>query len=212
MHRSGLIDKILANKNIIKCGVGIADDAKKLFDDWQINVVNCVELNHLNLYPNDDGRGRVMYTSLKKLCEQVLGYPMKMKSKKMTMSNWAKQNLKPKQIMYAAEDAMIGYLIFDKLLKDNPDASVTVQNIEKYLDRRIVNSGYEQYREEMEALAMDPRYKKKHFETKDFVQAFRKVNGRFIKGKYCHPIDPLIAYYDQIFKFEKDNRWIKCLL
>eukprot|EP01084_Bolivina_argentea_P193282 331632_1 len=43
---SGLLS-LFSNPNIIKCGVGVYYDKKKLFKDYHINILGCVELNDL---------------------------------------------------------------------------------------------------------------------------------------------------------------------
>merc|ERR1711933_302464 len=108
---------------------------------------NCVDLNDLNLYKSDDKKERAKICSLAKLCLQTCGYAMKYKTKKTSKRNWENRKLSEKQTMYAAEDAITGYFIFDQLITDNPMKKVTAQNIESFLDRRVVNSAFENYRD-----------------------------------------------------------------
>ena len=112
--RSSGLSSLLSNENIIKCGVGIEGDKKKLFHDHNIEMLGCVELNDLyqECIPNAVGHT----VGLKRMSRMVLGEEMEHKSKKITMSNWeTKGKLSAKQVRYAADDAIVSYLIFAEL-------------------------------------------------------------------------------------------------
>merc|ERR1712113_195761 len=143
LSKAGLL-AILKNKNIIKCGVGIIGDRDKLYNDYRINIERCIELNHVYFRYKS-----VKCIGLKKLCEKVLHFEMKYKSKKITMSNWENKYLSENQIFYAAEDALIGYQIFDELIKNNNQMCsihTFLQNIEDYINQKPVSKPQKQHR------------------------------------------------------------------
>lgn len=119
---SGLLS-IFSNVNIYKCGVGVYHDKKKLFNDYNINLLSCIELNHLySKYNTTKDQDSANFMGLKSLSKIVLNVDMKYKfdDKSVTCSDWATDgDLTDKQIIYAAEDAHVAYNMFDKLIKQN---------------------------------------------------------------------------------------------
>ena len=127
---SGLLS-LLSNANILKCGVGINGDQKKLFRDYNVNILGIVELNHLYRRYNDYD-GNHSFFGLKKMSKMILNIEMQ---KSVTLSDWGtSDDLSQKQIIYAAEDAFVSFQIFDKLIKQQMDEQSilnidTLQNI-----------------------------------------------------------------------------------
>lgn len=98
---------ILADPNIIKTGVAIVDDVKGLkklcpFDDS--GFIDLADIAKQKKILNFGLRALTAICLQKKL------------SKNAKISNWQQQTLTPAQIHYAASDAVVGYLIYHKLL------------------------------------------------------------------------------------------------
>ncbi|XP_033113079.1 exonuclease 3'-5' domain-containing protein 2-like [Anneissia japonica] len=119
---------ILADKSIYKVGVGIMGDVKRLMKDYAIALCGIVDLRHLAI------RHRsiqlcIQGGSLKELSEVVLGVEMN-KSFDLKCSDWEADLLKPEQILYAANDALVAVDIFQnivmiKMAKDLPSFSTS---------------------------------------------------------------------------------------
>ncbi|KAF4623692.1 hypothetical protein D9613_001654 [Agrocybe pediades] len=108
------LKEILLNPLIIKAGVSIQNDAKKLYNDYQVSICNCVELSFLaRTVDNDIWKGR--YSSPLGLARLIAKYEDRLLPKgKVTRSNW-EAFLNQRQIEYAAVDAHAGYVLFKKL-------------------------------------------------------------------------------------------------
>ncbi len=99
---------IFENANIIKAGVAIRDDIKLLQQIANFKPQGFVELQTMakELGIND--------ISLKKLTEKLLHFRI---SKRQQTSNWSQETLTNAQILYAATDAWVSYLIYQELIK-----------------------------------------------------------------------------------------------
>ncbi|XP_063959040.1 exonuclease 3'-5' domain-containing protein 2-like [Lytechinus pictus] len=108
------IGKILEDRNTLKVGVGVIDDAKRLLTDYQIITHGCLDLRHLALrHLARTLRGRSL--SLRELASIVLQHEMS-KNDRVRCGNWEAVPLSKEQINYAAEDAVIGAAIFLKIV------------------------------------------------------------------------------------------------
>ena len=89
---------ILSNPKITKAGVAIADDIKKLREVHEFRPANFVEVGDL--------ARKLGYTQtgLRTLAGLALGFRV---SKREQRSNWARAQLTPSQITYAATDAWV---------------------------------------------------------------------------------------------------------
>eukprot|EP00924_Labyrinthula_sp_SR-Ha-C_P012118 snap_masked-scaffold_26-processed-gene-4.33-mRNA-1 protein AED:1.00 eAED:1.00 QI:0/0/0/0/1/1/2/0/617 len=99
-----LID-VLKDPKYKKFGVGITQDIKYLFEDYNIVVNGATELNQF--YQGSKSRQR----SLDSLSQTVLNYALT-KDKSITLSNWENYVLTSEQIEYAARDAIASRAIF----------------------------------------------------------------------------------------------------
>ena len=98
---------ILANPNIIKTGVAIVDDVKGLKKLCPFDESGFIDLADIAKQKN------ILNFGLRALTAICL---KKKLSKNAKISNWQQQTLTPAQIHYAASDAVVGYLIYHKLL------------------------------------------------------------------------------------------------
>lgn len=103
----------LNNPSIIKCGVSIYGDNAKLTKDYKLSMQGLVDLN--DIYSEIDAEHFEVF-GLNKFSLILLGKAMKYK-KKINHSQWETHRLSPKQINYAANDALIGCLCFEKIFE-----------------------------------------------------------------------------------------------
>ncbi len=101
--------QIFENRNIIKAGVGINQDIKRLQELEPFIPQSFIEIQTLVKKTN------LEVLSLKKLCEQLF---QKKLSKRQQLSNWESVILTDAQVKYAATDAWVSYLIYIKLMDE----------------------------------------------------------------------------------------------
>ena len=94
----GPVKKLLESPKILKVGVAIRDDVKKLFE---IEVFDHQEFEDIADITEDMG------IENKGLRNLVAIFLKKRVSKSMRTSNWGKEKLSPKQLIYAATDAWV---------------------------------------------------------------------------------------------------------
>lgn len=124
---SKFLIKLISSENIVKTGVGVFEDLKRLESDYNIPFGAFQDLGaatkRFSKF-NHDG------LSLAKLTKHYLGVTVS-KSKHTRLSDWGRQTLSSDQIKYAAYDAYLGRHIYDKLLQegafeiDQMDAALT---------------------------------------------------------------------------------------
>lgn len=90
--------RLLANRKVVKAGVAIADDIKKLQDLHDFKPGGFVEIANLTQ------QAGILNTGLRSLAGMLLGFRI---SKRAQVSNWAKPVLSESQIQYAATDAWV---------------------------------------------------------------------------------------------------------
>lgn len=109
IHKTGFaieLKELFENKDIVKVGVSIQDDLKKLKQIKKFNPSAFIDLqDYSNLF-------NIESNSLKKLAAIVLGVKI---SKSQRLSNWEAQELTEPQLLYAATDAWICLEIYNKL-------------------------------------------------------------------------------------------------
>lgn len=91
-----LLSELLTEKRIVKAGVAVADDLKKLKHVFAFVEHNVVDLGHIAK------RAGYTQTGLRNLAGMVLGIRV---TKGAKTTNWAAAQLTPQQIGYAATDA-----------------------------------------------------------------------------------------------------------
>ena len=99
---------ILENPNIVKAGVAVRDDINALQKLHPFTANNFVELSELAKHNKIEKFGLRALTAI--LLKKRL-------SKNSKISNWARQELTPAQIHYAASDAVVAFEIYHALCK-----------------------------------------------------------------------------------------------
>lgn len=99
--------KILADERIIKAGVAIADDIKKLQELQDFTPAGFVEIANLST------QAGILNTGLRSLAALLLNFRI---SKRAQVSNWAKSTLTDVQIQYAATDAWVSRELYLHML------------------------------------------------------------------------------------------------
>lgn len=110
-HLDGML-RIFSNKHITKAGVALADDLKKLRAVHAFEPAGFAEIGDLAR------KMGITQTGLRTLAGLVLGFRV---SKREQRSNWARQQLTPSQIAYAATDAWVSrelYLALSRKLAE----------------------------------------------------------------------------------------------
>jgi len=108
--------EFLESQDSVKTGVGIQNDAKKLFNDWHVSMGNCVDLALLARSADND-RWRGNYTDsigLDRLTEAYEGLLLPKGSTRL--SNW-ESVLRDGQQEYASNDAHAAFVVYARLMK-----------------------------------------------------------------------------------------------
>lgn len=95
--------QILADPSIIKAGVAIQDDIKKLQEIEAFQPAGFVEIATLTLHAG------IVNTGLRNLAGLLLGFRI---SKRAQVTNWAKSILTESQVQYAATDAWVSRQLY----------------------------------------------------------------------------------------------------
>lgn len=112
INKIGFKDEIIDliyDKKIKKIGIAIKDDIRDLQKIKKFESNNIIDLNQLALKLGFESIGAV------KLSILILGFSI---SKAVRLSNWEKEQLTNSQIEYAATDAWICNMIYNKLLNE----------------------------------------------------------------------------------------------
>ena len=107
--------KALCNPNIMFSGVKISGDAKRLKEDYGLEVAHCTDVAAMAAEVFDHKEFK--RAGLKTLVENLIGEEIE-KPKNVTLSNWELKYLSSGQVQYACVDAYYSYklgklLIFD---------------------------------------------------------------------------------------------------
>ncbi|KAG9099429.1 hypothetical protein FS749_001289 [Ceratobasidium sp. UAMH 11750] len=112
--------EVLEDPNIVKVGVGIAGDAKKLWRDHAVSLLGAVELSHFARSADESRWGMGKSHELISLTRLLEAYRSRRLCKgKTRMSNW-ELPLTVQQMDYAASDGLAGYLIYQHLKSLGP--------------------------------------------------------------------------------------------
>ncbi|KAH0590366.1 Werner syndrome ATP-dependent helicase like protein [Termitomyces sp. J132] len=104
----------LENPGVVKAGVAIQNDAKKLYRDWQVSVHHCVDLSLLARCA-DNAQWKGKYSDPLGLARLVEAYESRTLPKgKISRSNW-ESLLTPLLVDYAANDAHAGFVLYQRL-------------------------------------------------------------------------------------------------
>jgi ribonuclease D len=106
-----VLKSIFENKEVLKVGVAIRDDLKQLQKVFKFEPQNFIELQAVAKAKGLKNFG------LKTMSEEVLQATI---SKGPKMTNWEAQVLTDQQITYAATDAWIGLILFNKIKSQSP--------------------------------------------------------------------------------------------
>ncbi len=109
IHQYEIIKNIFENKDIIKVGAAIRDDIKQLQKTFSFTPENFIEIQTLAKTAGLENFG------LKGMTEEILNSTI---TKGPKMTNWQAFELTDRQIMYAATDAWIGLILYQKLLEN----------------------------------------------------------------------------------------------
>jgi ribonuclease D len=99
---------ILSDPKILKVGVAIHDDIRKLRETIAFTPGGFIELADITQ------KARIVNTGLRSLAALLLGVRV---SKSSQISNWARADLTPAQITYAATDSWISRRIYERLME-----------------------------------------------------------------------------------------------
>lgn len=104
------LKKLLNNKKILKIGAAIRDDVRQLNQYFPVKRDSFIELQELvKKFGIED-------ISLKKMAAIILDFRI---SKGQQVSNWEADPLADAQIKYAATDAWVSLLIYQKLMNND---------------------------------------------------------------------------------------------
>nr|XP_016501335.1 PREDICTED: Werner Syndrome-like exonuclease [Nicotiana tabacum] len=103
-----LLCNFLQNDNYRFIGVGIDNDAKKLWDDYGLEVLNRVDLREWAAEELENESLRNV--GLKYLVKEIVGIEIE-KPKSVTMSAWSERWLSYDQICYACLDAYLSFQV-----------------------------------------------------------------------------------------------------
>ncbi|KAJ7982380.1 Werner Syndrome-like exonuclease [Quillaja saponaria] len=95
----------LGNKNIIFAGMGIKEDAEKLFKDCGLRISSTMNAGEMAVKKYSNWK-ELKYMALKKLARAFTGILMK-KPKEITLSCWDAEELSYAQVEYACIDAFV---------------------------------------------------------------------------------------------------------
>ncbi|MCD8483345.1 MAG: 3'-5' exonuclease domain-containing protein 2 [Verrucomicrobia bacterium] len=102
---------LLSSETPVKAGVAIRDDIKKLQEVREFEPGGFVEIADISQ------KLGLVNTGLRSLAGLLLGFRI---SKGAQVSNWAKRNLTPAQIHYAATDAWVSRMLYHTLTYEHP--------------------------------------------------------------------------------------------
>merc|ERR1712228_250665 len=133
----GELHSFLGNVSILKAGIGVYGDRKKLFNDYKLSVFGCIDINHiftnkLSIQTRKSLKAKHHKKKIEDLNKNefkssfglnsmhcaLFGEPMKYKNinKAYFHQKWNDKELSAEHIHYAADDALVGYKLFLKMI------------------------------------------------------------------------------------------------
>lgn len=117
-HALAFLKAILESEEIVKVGFGLRSDRLPLSRNLGIQLRGGVDLSHaLRTLGHKDELGI-------KAAVAVVLHQRLSKSKRVTLSNWAARQLRPEQLIYAANDAFAALKVFNAI--GSPDSPALV--------------------------------------------------------------------------------------
>jgi hypothetical protein len=113
------LQEFLADSTILKAGVGLDQDMLELYRWEQTSMIFENAHSRLDIGGIGGSKNNGNSASLKTVAQLVLGVTLQ-KSKKISMSNWAKAPLSDDQISYAARDAWASAAVLSELAARDP--------------------------------------------------------------------------------------------
>ncbi|RUS74534.1 hypothetical protein EGW08_017706 [Elysia chlorotica] len=107
------LKSLLADKSILKVGVAVVEDGKKLFQNFGLHLAGCVDLRHM--LKRVRGVFHCSSMGLKGLANGVLDVDIS-KSQNIRCGNWEAEQYTNDQIEYAATDAAVAVDIFVQIV------------------------------------------------------------------------------------------------
>nr|XP_043611094.1 Werner Syndrome-like exonuclease [Erigeron canadensis] len=118
------LKSLLGDPRSLKVGVGIAGDARKVFNDHNVSVDALADLSRL---ANLKLGGQPMMWSMSALTEK-LACKQVPKPSKIRLGNWEANPLSSEQLKYAATDAFVSWHLF-VVLNNLPDADTRTNEV-----------------------------------------------------------------------------------
>lgn len=112
LHKTKALWDVFTSDKLIKAGVAIADDIKKLQELSDFKPTGFVEI------ANFSHKAGILNTGLRSLAGLLLDFRI---SKRAQVSNWARSELTEAQIQYAATDAWVSRLLYFKMVNLKPE-------------------------------------------------------------------------------------------
>ncbi|KAJ9701089.1 hypothetical protein PVL29_006440 [Vitis rotundifolia] len=112
------LQSLLEDPTSMKVGVGIANDAVKVFKDHSVSVKDLEDLSYL---ANQKLGGDAKKWSLGSLTEMLISKQL-LKPNKIRLGNWEADVLSKAQLEYAATDAFASWYLYE-VLKSFPDTA-----------------------------------------------------------------------------------------
>ncbi|EXB50506.1 Werner Syndrome-like exonuclease [Morus notabilis] len=115
---------LLENSMLLKVGIGICNDAVKVFKDYNVSVKAVEDLSYLaNQKLGGDSQ---KYWSLASLTENLISKQLP-KPKRIQLGNWEADVLTKDQLQYAATDAFVSRYLYE-VLRSLPDVEKVATN------------------------------------------------------------------------------------
>ncbi|KAK3164983.1 hypothetical protein QOZ80_1AG0027410 [Eleusine coracana subsp. coracana] len=106
------LDEFLGDSDYRFVGVGVEGDAKRLWDDWELDVSNTVDL--ADLAAEEMERPSYRNAGLKAIAKGVMNVDME-KPHRVTTGPWDAYSLSGEQIEYACIDAFVSFEVGRRL-------------------------------------------------------------------------------------------------